>query len=463
MLQGSINFTDPEGPDVAPIIELHRGNDGWIAFTRKNALGQMENVGSVPARELPTIFREFVAPMVDTEGYYTINAMWRPGYGQSKLNPNLRAAKWGTKEARWLTACYVDFDFYKVGATLGQAVGLYVDLQEQGIIPPASMLTRSGRGLWAWWFLRDTDGDGPARAWAENVACYKRIERHLQRVMAAIEPDRGARDVARFTRVPGSLSRVAQTRVGYWIQRGTDGRAFLYTLDELATRMGIAPVRFAEGLRRTLNPKLQERARRGLAALWQSRLDKLVRLISHRGKIANGCRNRTALLLATFMYRCRGPITDAEIAEYVERLGQRQCDPPLTDAEIEAAFDKRKDFVKFQDATIGDWLKITPEESELIGWTAQGSHPPELDGLRTRADRMRARRELLRQICTATKKLPPLRHLCDALESHGLTAAPATVRDDLKALGLLNPRRWKRDQDDAPLLLQTADDAGVSP
>jgi hypothetical protein len=460
MLQGSINFTEPEGPDVAPIVELHRGNDGWIAFQRRNALGQMENVGSVPARELPTIFREFVADMVDTDGFYTINAMWRPGYGQSKLNPNLRAAKWGNKEARWLTACYVDFDYYKAGATLGQAVGLYVDLQEQGIIPPASMLTRSGRGLWAWWFLRDTDGDGPARAWAENVACYKRIERELQRIMAAMEPDRGARDVARITRVPGSLNKIAQTRVGYWVQRAEDGRPFLYTLNELATRLHVAPVRFAEGLQRTLNPKLQERARRGLAALWQSRLDKIIRLISHRGTIGEGCRNRAALLLATFMYRCK--IDDAEIAEYVERLGNKQCDPPMAADEIEAAFDKRKDFTKFSDATIADWLKITPEESELIGWPAQGSHAPELDGLRTRADRTRARRELLRQVCTATKKLPPLRQLRDALESHGLPTCPATVRADLKALGLSNPRRWKRDQDDAPLLPTAADDAGVS-
>ena len=454
MIQPAINFTEPAEPDVLPIVELHRGNDGWIAFQRKNALGQFESIGSVPARELPEIFREFVAPLVNEEGFFSINAMYRPGYGQSKIEPKLHAAKWGTKESRWLTACYADFDFYKHGLTIGQALGMIVDLQENGAIPAASMLTRSGRGLWAWWFLRDEDGDGPARAWSENVACYKRIERQITRTMEAIEPDRGARDVARITRVPGSLHRITQTRVGYWIQRDTAGRPFLYTLPELAVRFGVAPPRFSEGLQRVLNPKLQERARRGYAALWRSRLERFIKLVSSRGKIQEGCRSRAALLLATFMHRCG--IEESEINDIVVRFGQHQCEPRMDDVEILLAIQKRKEFAKWSDATIADWLKITPTEAAETGWPSQGSGKSDADSmLRTRADARNARREIIRNLHANPKQHPTLRSIQEALERSGIVTTVSTIRTDLTALGIENPRAWGRSRKDEPLLLPT--------
>jgi hypothetical protein len=440
MTQG-IDFITPSGPDHRPIIELHRNHDGYVAFHRRNDIGQFEPIASVPAQKLDQLFPQFIAPLTDEESFFTINGMWRPGHGQSKLVPELRAAIWGTCELRWLTACYVDFDFYKQGLTIGQAVGAVIDAQDRGIVPPASMLTRSGRGLWALWMLREEDGPGPARAWSENVACYKRIERQLIRMFESIEPDRGARDAARITRVPGSLSRVAQVRVGYWFQNDINGRPFVYTLGELAARIGVAPPRQPEGMRSVLNPAFQERARRGYAALWSKRLERLMKIISHRGMIHEGHRNRAALLLATFMHRCK--IDEQEIRRTVDQLGTHRCSPPMNRDEIDAAFMKRKDFGKFTDHTIADWLHINAAESALTGWPTRGSGSADDDSmLRSRKDAMNARREHIRSLCQ--NRIPPLRDIKTTLSEWGIEASLPTIQADLRALGIVNPRRHHR-------------------
>lgn len=456
-------FHTPNAPDVRPIIELHRGNDGHVAFTRRNASGQFEKIASVPSRQLEQLFPQFIAPLVDQDSFYTINAMYQPGYGQSRLVPELRAAKWGSTELRWLTACYVDFDFYKRGMTIGQALGVLVDAQEQGTIPPASLITNSGRGMWAFWMLRNDDDasgpiDGPARAWAENVACYKRIERQLTRMFESIEPDHGARDAARITRIPGSLNRMAQARVGYWFQLSPSGTPFVYTLNELAALLSVAPCKLPKGMRGVLNPAMQARARSGYQALWAQRLAKLVKLFAHRGRVHEGCRNRAALLLAVCMHKCR--IETDEIIDTVGKFGLHQCEPPLTVDEIRTVIADRKKFAQFADVTIADWLKITREESELIGWPHAGSGSAQTDAAtRTRADARQARREIIGHVWRVSiegRRSPPtLDQLHEHLDRVGLGCSLQTISKDLVELGLTNPRRHRRDDPQPGELLLT--------
>ena len=222
----------PDAPDVLPIIEMHRGHDGFVAFQRREADGGVHPLFSVPAKELASVFPQFVAPHVGEESFYSINGMYRGGFQQSSVEPKFRSAKWGGRELRWLTACYVDIDHYKLGMTAGQAFGLVVDAQDRGTIPPVSMLTRSGQGLWCWWFLRDDDNPEHAvNAWGEAIATYRRIERQLVRTFASIEADSNATDPARITRVPGSLHRKAQVRTGYWLHHDpTTGKPYVLSL-----------------------------------------------------------------------------------------------------------------------------------------------------------------------------------------------------------------------------------------
>lgn len=452
-------FFTPTGPDANPIIEMHRGHDGYIAFQRREADGGVHPIFNVPARELGSVFPEFVAPHVNEESFYTVNGMYRKGFGQSKVEPRFTSAKWGTKELRHLCAAYVDIDCYNIGVTAGQAIGVVVDAQDRGIIPPASMLTRSGRGIWCWWFLHDEDDHTkPARAWPENIATYRRIERALGRVFTSIEPDRGATDPARITRVPGSLHRMAQVRVGYWMQRDTSGRPFVYSLDNLAVRLGVAPARLKQGMQRVLDPKRVEAARRGYRALWTKRLGRLVNLIAGRGKIQEGCRNRCALLLAVFMERCK--IEEREIELTVWNFGTAQCTPRLSDEEITEAIDKRRDYTAFNDFTIADWLKITRDEADTIGWPAAGSRTAADDSMmRTRTDARNARRIALRSLIEGKtgRSLPTLQALVQTLEEMGIDTCTRTVQKDLKAIGIDNPRAWMRPKNIGPLLIEDID------
>ena len=446
----------PDAPDVLPIVEMHRGHDGYVAFQRREADGAPHPLFSVPAKELANVFPEFVAPHVGEESFYSINGMYRGGFQQSIVEPKFRSAKWGGRELRWLTACYVDLDFYKKeGMTAGQAIGVVVDAQDRGAIPPASMLTRSGQGIWCWWFLRDDDNPGhPARAWPEAVATYRRIERQLVRTFASVEPDRVAVDPSRITRVPGSLNRKGQARVGYWIQRDTSGKPFVYKLDDLAVRLGVAPTRLPEGMQRVLNPKATEGRRRGYKALWAGRLAKIVKLISTRGKIKEGCRNHCALLLATIMHRAK--IDATEIEGTLWKFGQAQCEPPMLPSEMEEAFNKRRVYTMFNDFTIGDWLKITPEESEWVGWPAAGSRTAADDSmLRTRKDARRARRLAVAGMVEGKsgRNMPTLQAIAEALEEMGIDTCPRTIMKDLQLLGVKNPRARKIDNGDGTALL----------
>lgn len=449
-------FFTPTGPDATPIIEMHRGHEGYIAFLRREADGGLHPIFNVPAKELGSVFPAFVAPHVDEESFFSVNGMYRKGYSVSKIQPKFTSAKWGTKELKRLCAAYVDIDCYNIGITAGQAIGVVVDAQDRGIIPPASMLTRSGRGIWCWWFLHDEDDHTkPARAWPENIATYRRIERALGRLFASIEPDRGATDPARVTRVPGSLHRMAQVRVGYWIQRDTSGRPFVYSLDSLAVRLGVAPARLKRGMERVLNPKRAEAGRRGYRALWAKRMGRLVNLIAGRGKIQEGCRNRCALLLAVFMQRCK--IEEREIDLTVWNFGMAQCTPRLTDEEITEAIDKRHDYTAFSDFTIADWLKITPEEANTIGWPAAGSRTAADDSmLRTRSDARNARRRLIRELIgTRTgHAVPTLVQIAQTLEEMGIDTCTATIRKDLAAMGIVNTRGWRKN-DPTPELIDT--------
>lgn len=426
---------------------MHRGHDGYITFHRHTDSGErFEDLFAVPARELESLFPEFIAPHVGTDSYFSINGYYRPGWGPSRVEPRFRLPKRASSVLRWLNACFVDLDCYKLGISVGVAVGLIIDMQDRGIIPPASLIARSGRGVWAFWMLHD-DGGGPVRAWPETVATYKRIERALWARFAGLEADPQAMDVARITRVPGSLNTKASAHVAYWFQTDQQGQGFMYDLGALAASLGVNPCTLTPGLRAIVNPVHAERGRKGRAALCTQRLDKLLRLISTRGLIHEGARNHTALLLAAFMDHVKMPA--GEVQDLVHRFGRHHCSPPLTRAACDAAFAGRKTIRKIRDTTIAMWLKITPEESTDIGWPAEADVPALLLEQQNKPASTReqkpARRALLASMVNSAKAFPPLATLKVKLDEVGLTASTMTIKRDLDGLakaGLIraNPR-----------------------
>jgi hypothetical protein len=135
----------------------------------------------------------------------------------------------------------------------------------------------------------------------------------------------------------------------------------------------------------------------------------------------------------------------------VEKFGRLQCRPALSEEEIRDAIRKRKQY-RFDDYTVGDWLKITPEESELVGWPAAGTRPAKADTeLRTRGQRTTARRELVRACVegSAGATMPTVAELVGHIEHYmGSRPSSRTIMKDLDALGIHNPRA-RRKSDDA--------------
>ena len=452
-------FIEPSAPDALPIIEMHRASDGHVAFQRRTPQGQFERLFSVRASDLPEMFPEFVAPHVDEESWFSINGMHLPPRRmaqRSPIEPRFPQACWGSERLRWLTACYIDLDCYKMGLSVGQCIGLCIDAQDHGVIPPASMFTRSGRGVWLFWLLReDEDERSPVRAWPEKISTYRRIERQLRRRFGALGAD--AHDPGRITRVPGSMHRIAGSRVHYWIQRDREGKPYSYRLDELAVKMGVRPTKYAPSIAQVFDPRRNERSKKGYKALHRQRLEKMLNLVSLRGKILEGCRNHAALLLASLLHR--NGVNEAELIESLRQFGRYQCSPPMPEEEIDAAINKRKLYQQFGNHTIADWMKITPGESSIVGWPAEGTRPEESDTeLRTRRDRQTTRRELVRAFVTNPDRhgptVPPIRHIVEYIESTmGDAPSPRTIQNDLEALGIENPRARRPRQNEEPRLL----------
>lgn len=449
MTEAILRWNAPTTPDATPIRLLHRMHDGTISFHRKQD-GKEKGFGvaSVPAVDLSEVFEEFLAPYLGDDAYYSVNGMLPASCingvpnlpASEKPHPKMRRAIRGGNKLRWLTACWCDLDYYnRPGMTLGRAVGRVIDLEEEGEIPPASMLVDSGRGLWVFWVLHDDKRhDQPVRAWPENMETWHRVMRELQRRLDGVEPDLGASDSARVTRVPGSINGKSGKRVRWWVQ-GDEAGPYSYRLDEMAALLNVRPTRLPPSVQRLLDPAKREAGKRGYAALNRSRLEKAENLLVVRGKIREGCRSRFCGLLAYAMTKCGIP--REEIAARVFEVGTGSCEPPLPDDEIANAMRQGTKWTRICDYKIGDWLLITPEEAELVGWPAKGAHDHRMDQNRTRADRQAQRQSLIGHLINRSGgELPTLEVIADFLDEHGARASLATIRHDLIRMGIHNPR-----------------------
>jgi hypothetical protein len=88
-----------EGPQVDPILVIHRGHDGYVSFAPKNESGQWEELASVRADKLASIFPEFRDELVQ-DSYFGVNAFWRP-IGENSKRPGLGAPYRRREGLRW--------------------------------------------------------------------------------------------------------------------------------------------------------------------------------------------------------------------------------------------------------------------------------------------------------------------------------------------------------------------------
>jgi len=464
------SFVEPDSPDMKPIILLHRGHDGYVSFHRKDDEGNHEDLFSVPARTLDGIFPQ-LSPLLEKDSFFSINGWWRGGHGNARYSPgNLLTDEKGrlvplprahrqAKDIRWLTCCFADLDFHNLGIDFASAFANVIRAQDAGMIPPASLVTRSGRGMWLFWFLVDDDGKQPVRAWDEKVRLWCNVQRVLGERLASVGSDAAATDVPRITRIAGSVNSKSETRVSYWVQGNRLGNKYNYSLGSLVDFLGVEIPKRNPVIEKAKN-YLTERGRSGQRGRWLKAKEQFERLWLLRGTFGEGTRNNAVFLYASILRSLQGDakIPEETIRQEIERLvaSFSQSGHSFTHDNMESAlraspgFGRSGRFGGITNQKISDMLLITLDEASVLKtWPpASGFLPASPDSLEepnlSQKEKASRRQRILKEWIEAIGFVPPGDDMVSYLEEHGLPAVRHTVLRDLKVLGIKNPRSRKR-------------------
>jgi hypothetical protein len=478
-----------DGPTDLPIRAIHRGSSGYIPLVVKKDGIEWQQLGAMQVGQpfLPSLLAQLA-----NDGYFALNTSygtrprpqrvtketWQPIEGQpggeqlvltertrlSRINPRTKLP-WPNHSAetlRWFDVAYVDIDFYKLGLTLGDAIGAIVDLQDAGELPPASMFLRSGRGLWALWFLVDhqnpTSGEKviydqthwpwtSARVTRRTAPLYAKVQNAIVRKLSHLGADLMAADSARYCPVPGTQKTGATERVLYWVQSTGTGPA-LYTLMQLATGLKVElqirehPVIEAalraepEG---TKNPKRQAAGVKGWIVRWEGvvyDLEILKRL--REGRWDTASRNLFAFYYAAACYRAGMSKADVEARIYTFAARVNLTNPEAAHA-LKQAFrkpgtgPKEVRFSHLRRQTYLDALGVTPAERYHLD-IGRKPEPAPTAGKAS----IQGRRDAIMDAITANGgKVPSVRRMADVLAEAGVPCGNhSTVHRDYLVLGL---------------------------
>lgn len=462
MMISSEQFTQPPSADLELIHSLHRKHDGWVSFHTSEEREKGFNVAACKVRELPEFFPQFIAPWLIRDSYFSINGLVmypREIRQKSSRIPTLPRGSRDSDHIRYLNAAWVDLDVYNAGVTVGYALGVVHDMAQAGHIPPPSWFVDSGQGAWVGWYICDAKNRQlPQASWPEYLGTWSRIMRDLRHKMQHLGADSHSMDASRIMRVPGTINSKNNRRVSHWIPKDRNNRPFVYTMDELAVRLGVVPAKHSPSVKRVTDPRYRERGIKGHIAQYNNRYAQLVKLSQVRepwGGIKDGCRGTFLHQLAVTGYKLREHGM-ADWADTVRMIAKYRCDPPYptddTERTIESAirFSRKKGGLMYMmnRYKLANHLEITEGEAELCGLPPANADP-RADRVHTRTDRMNARREHIRQFVEDKSRhdypaLPPLRVIADwVVNVTGESAALNTIKDDLKALGIINPRAHK--------------------
>lgn len=490
------------GPSVKLMATLHRpkvdDHEHHIPFTRKTGDGHADWVefGSMPARELfyewiPELGEQFVS-----DSYAGTNGMRVPARFDDKgrrhdlISPSsdyLARSHRNRDNVHTLSACFADLDIYNVGMSFDEARIELLKLKIAGLIPEPSIIASSGRGMYVYWMLRDRDDDlYPPRSSGKLIARWSRIQDAIDKGLAHLGSDsQVAKNVAGVLRIPGSINSKSGTRVK-WTINGEGERPYLYTVDGLTDAFGVSlPSRRTSRVSGTIDPERSAKARQGAIGRWGKAYRQFDGLREYRGGFSKGCRNRAVYLYALIVTQLRnslrsngGSVTDPPILKAIHTwtdddirrelsavIGDMR--DPFTKAEARERLyncdPTRLELPKRPNrCTIGDWLKITPEEADFLSehfgtkdnpqtWAPSKEHredEPEEEAKETRNERMKRRRRLIRAfILNASQqkaKFPTLRELNEHLRPFNADVKDlSALTRDMEDMGIENPRSKK--------------------
>ena len=341
---------------------------------------------------------------------------------------------------RYLCAAYSDLDFYNVGLDFGTAFATVLRYQDEGVIPPVSLILRSGRGMWLLWFLHDRKNpDQPQRAFSEKQGLYLQVNRTIGERLTSLGVDAGAHDGVRLLRVPGSINSLStdRPRVKVWIQTSEHCKPYSYTLDGLARFFRSAPPDLAPVGRKALldRNRVAGNGARGIAQLNARRLREFSVLRAMRGGFSEGCRHY-ALLIYAWLLRCNRVEPDVILSEALALAAE--CRPPLSEVEARQAVKtaRKRGFLRMCDQTISDWLGVTQEESAYLERLPPASRFRRQENAASQKSREVERRAALGQILQERSAVPSCREMVRLLRERQIHVSHTQVLRDYKALAI---------------------------
>ena len=322
-------------------------------------------------------------------------------------------------------------------------------MQDAGQIPPASIIVRSGRGLWLVWLLHDPETGFPPKAFRNKQRLWIDLERAINHRFRHLGADHAVTDLVRLARVPGSIHSSTEQRVKYWIQKNSFGKDYTYTLEELADRFDVRRhvqkhVPAEHALHRTVESE-STKANGPRASMAYRYLD-FIDLWELRGGFKQGVRNNAALIYAFLLYVRRVPYDDAIVE--VERLGAG-CHPRLSVTEcrnaVLSAYKRRPrtDWgpgrncqpFRMSKQTMADRLDVTPDEADRLRKLPPASRFQAAGPKSTRARfGKKDRLALVLEVIADYGSVPSLRKIAELLYRRGVSVSPSTVKSYLQEL-----------------------------
>jgi hypothetical protein len=463
--QIELEITDDEF--MIPFDALHRNDDSIIGFLRKNGDSKhgVEQLGSIKKRDLKDMLPT-LAPFLLRDAYFTVNGYKsQPTYNLKTTG--LRGTWRKEKNLRYLNAVYADLDIGRGGEagprglTVNEGTQLLIDLAyAPDRIPTWSMTAQSGRGLYAFWILRDEDDeDAPEtfkslKNFTETLALYKAVNRAIYKRLECLAADKIC-DGARVLRVPGTLHSVTGEKCIYKPAYDADG-LITYTLRELAKAFGVPvmekslPRELREQWTRNKSDNPNPLKANGSKSLAAARARDLVTLEQWRGGWHKGHRRYCLRIYAQFL-KAAGT-GRAETDQAVEIMA-RNCNPPFpsdaTDQPIRSIVNEvwLEPFAKLTQSNLVKWLQITPDEAreleleKLLPAEVADERAIPKGGLRIQ-EKSQRRAEILKII--NERGILSTREFQTELTTRGFTASHMTINRDLISLGFQDDEARKK-------------------
>ena len=488
-----------QGPNSTIIGAIHRGDRGYVPLARKVDGATWEELGAAPINQpiIPQLLDHLAS-----DGYFALNT----SFGTGRRTTGTRMARkplpldhpeFGpigrdfpgstglvevpvvsgkhqvtglpyqqhqSNDLRWLNVCHVDIDCYNVGLSVGDALGAIIDMQDAGQIPPATMFARSGRGLWAFWYLLDPGNPEtgtvtlynavhtpttPQRAHPRAVAFYAKVQAALADRLRHLGADLGALDGCRFAPVPGTLKTTANTRVEYWVQ-GARGHGFAYTLRNLATALELESrerehpaIEAALTTDPAKHAGLSAAGKKGWKAKYRYLLADMQILLNLRGGGFHANRHRSLFFYATLL-RCNGMDrfeTETRIRDAARKSRPDAQGGIVTDAAaITAARSAFKSqHVPLSAARLYAEFRVTDREASYLSHIRATSTAPS-----TRRRTTEERHGVIRAIVAQLGRVPPTREMAGYTTAQGFEVNHTSIWRDYKTLGLDPPKKTGR-------------------